>query len=350
MTTERSIASLLARPLEELVAEADGLRRARHGDGVWIRGLMEFTNRCTCDCLYCGLRASNEGLDRYSLTEEEILLSLRAAFARGLRTFVLQGGEDRAWTTERLCNLVEKIKESISAEVAVTLSCGIRSREAYGRLAASGADRYLLRFETADPTLHERLRGGISLLRRLQALSDLKEAGFEVGSGFMVGLPGETEATRMANLKLCCDLELDMVGIGPFIANPDTPLATMASGSLEETVRMTAALRLLLPEANMPATTAAGSLFRRGREAMLRAGANVLMPNVTPRDYRDRYRLYPGKDRIAQDAIQELDAIESHLRELGRWADLGRGDSPSIKRKRQRKTKAEKGESMNEKT
>lgn len=328
-TGSAEIARLLARPLEELVAEADSLRRLRHGDGVWIRGLLEFTNRCTCNCLYCGLRAANGRLGRYSLTEEEILLSVRAGFARGLGTFVLQGGEDPDWTTDRLCRLVEAVKVETEGRAAVTLSCGIKSRGDYRRLAACGADRYLLRFETADPILHERLRGGISLRRRLQALDDLREEGFELGSGFMVGLPGETEAVRVANLELCRDLALDMVGIGPFIANPDTPLAGEASGTLEATVRMTAALRLLLPDANIPATTAAGSLFSQGREAMLGAGANVLMPNVTPLAYRERYLLYPGKDTITQDGIQELEAIAAHLEELGRRADLGRGDSPS---------------------
>ncbi len=327
------IAHLLARPRERLVAEADALRAARHGDGVWIRGLLEFTNRCRCNCLYCGLRRGNDRIARYSLTEEEILRTVKTAFLRGVRTFVLQGGEDPDWTTERLCRLVEGIKGTVSTEAAVTLSCGIRSRREYRSLAESGADRYLLRFETADPVLHERLREGIPLARRLEALSDLRETGYEVGSGFMVGLPGETEDLRVANLKLCVDLDLDMVGIGPFIANPDTPLGDLSSGTLEETVRMTAACRILLPDANIPATTAAGSLAAGGREAMLAAGANVLMPNVTPLAYRERYLLYPGKDTIRRDGIQELEAIACRLQEMGRRIDLGRGDAPVFRRR-----------------
>lgn len=334
LADRQGIASLLRRSTEELVAEADGIRRRLHGEGVWIRGLLEFTNRCSCNCLYCGLRRDNGKVVRYSLDEEEILRSVEAAFARGLRTFVLQGGEDAHWSTDRLCRLVEAVNVRTSGEAALTLSCGIRSRDDYRRLADSGADRYLLRFETAHGARHARLRDGVSLKRRLQALDDLRETGFEVGSGFMVGLPQETDEDRLDNLCLSVDLELDMVGIGPFIANPDTPLAQEPSGSMEETVRMTAALRILLPRANIPATTAAGSLAEGGREAMLNAGANVLMPNITPLAYREQYLLYPGKDTISQDGIRDLDEIEARLLRLGRRADLGRGDSLAYRRRR----------------
>ena len=329
-----SIRELMALPTANLVAEADRIRTERYGDGVWIRGLMEFTNHCACNCLYCGLRRENRKIGRYSLEENVLLDAARAAFDRGIRTFVLQGGEDPLWTTDRLCAIVRAIKEQTSGEAAVTLSCGIRSPGEYRALRDAGMDRYLMRFETSDRELHECLRDGVSLERRLRALRDLREAGVEVGSGFMVGLPGETEKTRRENLELCRDLELDMIGIGPFIPNPDTPLFAAAPGTIEETVRMTAIVRIILPDANIPATTAAGSLFAEGREAMLAAGANVLMPNITPLSVRMLYLLYPGKDTIRQDGVQELDEIAGHLRALGRTMRLDRGDSRSSARRR----------------
>lgn len=322
-----TIKRLVARPLEDLVREADAVRRSRYDRKVFIRGLLEFTNRCTCDCHYCGLRNSNEKVVRYSLSEEEILDAMERGYARGLRTFVLQGGEDPQWPTDRLCRLLERVRTRLEGDFALTLSCGIKSAMDYRRLASAGADRYLLRFETSDPMLHARLRGGIPLSRRLQALADLRDAGFEVGSGFMVGLPGETPETRIANLKLCLDLGLHMVGIGPFISHPETPLAGSPCGPIEETVRMTACLRLILPNANIPATTAAGSLVEGGREWMLAAGANVLMPNITPLKYREHYLLYPGKDTITRDGFEELDSIRAHLDEDQWIMSMERGDS-----------------------
>jgi len=311
-----------------LIGQADLVRKNRYGDGVWIRGLLEFTNRCRQNCLYCGLRRDNRRVRRYSLDEEEIFASVNQGYRAGIRTFVLQGGEDPAWPASRLCRTVEDIKRR-APEAAVTLSCGIMEREDYRALASAGTDRYLLRFETCDGELHRRLRDGVSLSERLKALIDLREAGIELGSGFMVGLPGETEETSRGNLALCRDLDLDMVGIGPFIANPETPLAHCPSGSMEETVRLTAMLRLMLPDANIPATTAAGSLSLGGREAMLAAGANVLMPNITPPRYRDHYRLYPGKTRLELDHLPELDSISEALIKAGRRMDMGKGNSTS---------------------
>ncbi len=313
-----------------LIAQADAVRKSRYGDGVWIRGLLEFTNRCRQNCLYCGLRRDNAVVRRYSMDETEILKSIEKGYDMGLRTFVLQGGEDPEWGSDRLCRMVESIKKGRN-DAAVTLSCGIFSGREYRSMASAGVNRYLLRFETSDPRLHIRLRDGISLGRRLQALSELREAGIELGSGFMVGLPGENEATVQGNLALCRDLELDMVGIGPFIPNPETPLGECQPGNMDDVVRLTALLRLTLPFANIPATTAAGSLSSSGREAMLSAGANVLMPNITPEGYRGDYRLYPGKTSLSRDNLPELEAIASALREMGRHMDLGRGDSLSSK-------------------
>lgn len=321
------IENLVTRPLDELAREADSVRRSRYGDKVYIRGLLEFTNRCVCNCHYCGLRRGNTKVTRYSLSEEEIAGSVQRGFAQGIRTFVLQGGEDPQWDTDRVCRVLEVIRSRVGDSVALTLSCGIKSAEEYRRLASAGANRYLLRFETSDPLVHARLRGGISLAKRVEALHDLRSAGFEVGSGFMVGLPEETTETLVENLKLCVDLGLHMVGIGPFISHPETPLCNHPCGSMDQTVRMTACLRILLPESNIPATTAAGSLETGGRSRMLSAGANVLMPNLTPLQYRGHYLLYPGKDTITRDGLEELDTIRTHLEGQGWTMSLQRGDS-----------------------
>ena len=319
--------TLWALPLPELIARADEVRRRRVGDGVWLRGLLEFTNRCTQGCAYCGIRGSNGRAVRYSLTEDQIEATVRRGWDRGFRTFVLQGGEDPDWATDRLCRLAERLRIILGDQGALTLSCGIKSREDYRRLAEAGANRYLLRFETSDPELFSRLKPGQTLARRLEALQDLRDGGFEVGSGFLVGLPGETEETRRENLRLCASLRLHMVGIGPFLPHPDTPLAGAQPGSMEDTVRLVALLRLLLPEANIPATTAAGSRDAGGREAMLAAGANVLMPNLTPPGAREHYTLYPGKVALVRDGAEDLEELLAHLHSLGRKGLLERGDS-----------------------
>ena len=207
-----------------LVARADQVCRSVHGDAVWLRGLIEFSNHCVIDCLYCGIRRSNNKVNRYRLTEQQIVETAQTGFKHGLRSFVLQSGEDPFFTVQVLCRILEKIKILTNDEAAITLSCGIRKRAEYLALKSAGADRYLIRFETSDPQLHETLRNGISLKRRLQALYDLKELGYQTGSGYMVGLPGETEEIRINNALLCHELQLDMVGIGAFIPHPDTPL------------------------------------------------------------------------------------------------------------------------------
>ncbi len=311
-----------------LVAQADRVRKEKYGDGVWVRGLLEYTNRCSQNCLYCGLRRDNREIRRYSMDEDEILKAAEKGYRAGFRTLVLQGGEDPDWTASRLCRTVESIKSRF--DVAVTLSCGIFSGQDYRSMASAGVNRFLMRFETSDQELHRKMRDGVTLPRRIQALSDIREAGMELGSGFMVGLPGETEDIQQGNLALCRDLGLDMVGIGPFIPNPQTPLGQCSPGSMEQVVKMTALLRLTLPYANIPATTAAGSLCSNGREAMLGAGANVLMPNITPPCYRDHYQLYPGKTSLKMDHLPDLAEIDRSLRDIGRYMDMARGNSLSI--------------------
>jgi len=260
-----------------------------------------------------------------------IIDTVRAGFSAGLRTFVLQSGEDMFYSTSVLAGLVEKIKNATGGEAAITLSCGIRSKEDYLKLKIAGADRYLLRFETSDPALHAYLRSGIRLEERLRALGDLKNAGYQVGSGYMVGLPGETEEIRIGNALLCRELDLDMAGIGPFIPHPDTPLGDNAYPGLEMTIRAVALVRLLIPRAHIPATTAAGSIDPQGREKILSSGANVLMPNITPLPYRKDYALYPGKICLDEDGIKCIGCLELRAGSRGKTVIKDRGDALRVK-------------------
>jgi biotin synthase len=259
--------------LEDLVEKADNICRQNYGEKVFLRGLIEFSNYCDKDCLYCGIRNSNGKVERYRLSEDEIISAVKSGFDSGLKTFVLQSGEDDYFAVKKLCSIIEKIKNITAGKAALTLSCGIKTKNQFAELKSSGCDRYLIRFETSDENLHKYLRNGISLKRRLQALTDLKELGFEVGSGFMVGLPGETEQIRIENALLCLKFDFDMIGIGPFIPHPETPLSGSMQMPLEHAIKSVSLVRLLLPKVNIPATTAAGSLSKEGREKMLEAGA-----------------------------------------------------------------------------
>lgn len=314
-------------PREALLAQASAVCQTFYGSRVFIRGLVEFSNVCTCNCLYCGIRAGNAQAHRYRLSEEEIRRTVRDAFAAGYRSFVLQSGEDPAFPPSRLVRLVEALREDLGASWALTLSCGILSREAYRDLARAGANRYLLRFETADPALHRHLRGGFSLEDRLRALRDLREEGYEVGSGYMVGLPGETPEIFLANALLCRELDLAMVGIGPFLPHPDTPLAGTAGGTAERTLEALALVRLLLPRANIPATTALATADASGRIQAYEAGANVVMVNITPSEAKRHYLLYPDKQGIAVDGVLALETQMRELARCGRTGSLERGDS-----------------------
>lgn len=312
-----------------LFAEADRVCRLHYGNRVYLRGLVEFSNHCCLNCLYCGIRRDNADIRRYRLDIAALLVVVRQGFTAGLRTFVLQSGEDEQYDIPTLCRLVEEIKQETRGEAAVTLSCGIRSRREYRDLRRAGTDRYLLRFETSDPHLHVYLRDGIPLSRRLEALADLKELGFETGSGFMVGLPGETEETHLQNALLCGKLQLDMVGIGPFIAHPRTPLAGSPGLPLEPVLRLTALVRLLLPLANIPATTATGTLEPTGREQALAAGANVLMPNLTPVECKKDYLLYPGKICLEENGLECMGCLKDRVASIGKDLSFAVGFSKS---------------------
>ncbi|MBN2510510.1 MAG: [FeFe] hydrogenase H-cluster radical SAM maturase HydE [Spirochaetales bacterium] len=328
-TPEHAVA-LYREDTQELYRQADRVRRRVFGDRVFVRGLLEFTNVCAANCHYCGIRRDNTAVHRYRMDEEGILDVIGRGIERGMKTFVLQGGEDPEWTTARLCRFLERVRLRFGNETAITLSCGLKSPADYRDLKHSGADRYLMRFETGDPVLHQRLRNGISLKRRLKGLHDLKDAGFEVGSGYMTGLPGETEDIRIRNALLCRELELDMVGIGPFIPHPQTPLGGSPQESLSHAVRAVALVRLLLPEANIPATTAAGSLQPDGREQMLKAGANVLMPNITPVDHKKDYLLYPGKICLDESGFECVGCLSLRVKTVDQALCFDRGDSPAF--------------------
>ncbi|OQY31876.1 MAG: [FeFe] hydrogenase H-cluster radical SAM maturase HydE [Spirochaetaceae bacterium 4572_59] len=321
-------------PSEELSAMGKNVCTEVHGKDVLLRGLLEYTNYCVSNCLYCGIRRDNPNVHRYRIEEAMLLEAVQAGFDRGLRSFVIQGGEDPSYPIERVCGLIEAIKIQTRGEAAVTLSCGMRSREEYRAMAQAGASRYLLRFETSDPELHAYLRDGKTLKDRLQALEDIRAAGFQTGSGFMLGLPGETEKTRLENILLCQKLELDMVGIGPFIPHPETPLKNVEQQPIEDSIRGVALLRLALPESHIPATTAAGTLQPDGREKMIDAGANVLMPNITQTDFKKDYLLYPGKICLDESGIQCIGCLSSRLAPLDRVLSFDKGDAPRIARMR----------------
>lgn len=318
-------------PVPDLCQMARDVCEKVHGTFVYLRGLIEFTNHCTSNCLYCGIRRDNRKVHRFRMNEIQILQTIEQGLKLGFKTFVLQGGEDPCWTVDRICRLVESIKAATRNQVAVTLSCGMNSGEEYRRLVTAGADRYLLRFETSDPVLHARLRDGQTLDQRLEALENIKAAGFQVGSGFMLGLPGETPKIRLDNLLLCRSLELDMVGIGPFIPHPDTPLARERTKRFEYSLQGTALLRLALPLAHIPATTAAGSIIENGREQMIQSGANVLMPNITPGVFKRAYLLYPGKICIDETGSQSIERLEKTIPDIGRSLSFERADALKLR-------------------
>lgn len=306
-----------------LVAAADEVRRCYVGDGVHLRALLEFSNICRCHCCYCGLRADNSRLPRYRLQPEEMLSLAAKAASYGYKTVVLQSGEDSFFTAEYLSPIIKRLHEF---NLAVTLSLGERPAEDYACWAAAGADRYLLRIETTDEELYARFNLGMSWQRRAECLRSLRRLGYEVGTGCMIGLPGQTLQSLAADLLFFQALDADMVGIGPFLPHPATPMADFPPGSLQLTGRMTALVRLLLPEANIPATTASETLQPGAKLRLLQCGANVFMPNLTDGAARHNYELYPGKAGSADEAGRHADSFSAELASIGRHVASGRGD------------------------
>ncbi|MBE3581462.1 MAG: [FeFe] hydrogenase H-cluster radical SAM maturase HydE [Thermoanaerobacteraceae bacterium] len=309
---------LTAQPGEEeeaLYRQADAFRARYVGEEVHLRGVIEFSNYCRRRCHYCGLRADNHTLDRYRMAPEEILTAARRGVELGYKTIVLQSGEDPWYTAEVLAETVAAIKE---LGVAVTLCVGERPRQEYELWRRAGADRYLLKHETANPELYARLHPDMSWEKRLACLRWLKELGYQVGSGNMVGLPGQTLEDLAADILLLRELEVEMAGIGPFIPHPNTPLGDHPAGSLDLTYRVLAVTRLVVPWAHLPATTAVGTLSPIGRQMALRRGANVVMPNLTPGKYRPNYQIYPGKICINEEPDDCRHCLEGMIRSLGR--------------------------------
>lgn len=307
----------------QLFAAADGVRERYHGDGVYLRALIEFSNHCTRTCRYCGLRGANRHVRRYRMAPEEIVEAAKLAAGLGYKTVVLQSGEDGWYSRRIVADLVGAIKAE--CDVALTLCLGERPAADYAAWREAGADRYLLRIETANPHLYARLHPGMSFQSRLQCLWELKRLGYQVGCGVLVGLPGQTPRLLAEDLLFLRDLAPGMVGIGPFIPHPQTPLGHYGPGQLGTVLRMMALTRLLLPQCRLVSTTALGSIDPQGRERGLQVGADVLMPNATPRRYRADYAIYPNKICIDEEPHQCRGCIERRLGSVGRRVAAGYG-------------------------
>ena len=311
--------------IDDLFAQASCIRDEIYGRRVFMRGLIEISNHCKNDCLYCGIRRSN-ACRRYRLSPEQILDCCHTGHSLGFRTFVLQGGEDAWFTDEILCPLIETIKQRYP-DCALTLSLGERGRESFRRLREAGADRYLLRHETANADHYARLHPAeMSFEHRMQCLHDLRDLGFQVGAGFMVGSPYQTIETLQQDLQFIQDFRPEMVGIGPFIPAEGTPFENRRAGSVELTLRLLAIIRILHPHVLLPATTALGTLHPAGRERAILAGANVVMPNLSPQDTRALYSIYNNKLSTGSEAAESAADLRLRLKAIGFEVPDDRGD------------------------
>lgn len=312
---------------EYLFKQADKKRRQTYGNEIYIRGLIEVSNYCKNNCLYCGIRCSNLNVERYRLSKEEIFECAHYGYSLGFRTFVMQGGEDLHFSDKEICQVVSHIKKSYP-DCAITLSLGEKSKETYQDYFNAGADRYLLRHETATEEHYQKLHpAAMKLEKRKQCLFDLKDIGFQVGSGFMVGSPFQTTENIIADLRFLQELQPDMIGIGPFIPHIDTPFRDKAQGDLHKTLRLVAILRLLFPYSLIPSTTALGSIAENGRELGLQVGANVVMPNLSPTDVRKLYNLYNNKAFVGKEAVEGLEELKTQVESLGYKIVIKRGDA-----------------------
>ena len=319
----RNRSEALSATLRERAVRA---RKAVYGSAVFTRGLVEISSFCKNDCLYCGIRRSNGQAERYRLSPEDILVCCREGWELGFRTFVLQGGEDPFFTDEVLCPLLGQIKAEFPA-CAVTLSLGERSRESYQKLFDAGADRYLLRHETADKAHYEALHPPeLSWEHRMECLRELKEIGYQVGCGFMVGSPGQTEKELAKELKFVECFRPAMCGIGPFIPHKDTPFRNQPAGSVELSCYLLSILRLIQPNLLLPATTALGTLDPLGREKGILAGANVVMPNLSPVEVRKKYMLYDNKICTGEESAQCRGCLSARMSAIGYELVVDRGD------------------------
>ena len=309
-----------------LAERAEKIRKDIYGNAVYIRGLIEVSNICKNDCLYCGIRHSNKNCERYRLTEEEILECCDEGYEIGFRTFVLQGGEDPTFTDDFVCSVVKKIKERYP-DCAVTLSLGERSRESYQRLYDAGADRYLLRHETADSEHYSKLHpANLNLENRMECLKNLKEIGYQTGCGFMVGSPYQTTACLAKDLKFIEEFKPQMCGIGPFIPHKATVFKDEKAGTLELTLYLLSVIRLIHPPVLLPATTALGTIHPFGREMGIKRGANVVMPNLSPQSVRKKYELYNNKIHSDAESAQHKEDLAKRMAAIGYEVVTARGD------------------------
>ena len=317
----------------ELYKTADEVRKTYYGNSVYVRGLIEFTNFCKNNCYYCGIRCANRNIERYRLSKEEILLCCDEGYKLGYRTFVLQGGEDPFYTDDIICDIISSIKEKHS-DCAVTLSIGEKPRESYEKFFNAGADRYLLRHETATDSHYKKLHPeSMSLENRKKCLFDLKETGYQVGSGFMVGSPYQTTENIIQDLRFLQELSPDMIGIGPYLSHKDTPFSEFENGSFKLTLRLISVLRLMFPYALIPSTTALGTINPLGREMGIKAGANVVMPNLSPLEVRKKYELYDNKICTGEESAQCRSCLERRMASIGYEIVTDRGD---VKRQRRK--------------
>jgi biotin synthase len=314
--------------LAVLLKKADRVRKHYCGNAVHLRGIIEFSNYCRRDCLYCGLRRSNRKLRRYRLSAQEIMAAAATAQELRIPTVVLQSGEDSGFGIAALCRIVRAIRKT---GCAITLSAGELPAEDYCRLKDAGADRYLLKFETSDRRLYEKLRPGCRFADRVKCLEELRRLGYQVGSGIMVGLPGQGAQSIANDIGLFKELALDMIGIGPFIPHPDTPLSNAGEPCLEMMLKTVALTRIAVPRSHIPATTAAATIDPYGREKALRCGGNVVMPNITPQKYRRLYQIYPSKICVDEDSRNCVPCLSRRLRSIGRTIAAGKGDALRVR-------------------
>ncbi len=311
---------------EYLFELARTIQKQHFGNKIYTRGLIEFTNYCKNNCLYCGIRRDNSKADRYRLTKEEILECCKSGYELGFRTFVLQGGEDGYYTDDRLVELIRDIKREYP-DCAITMSVGERSYESYRRMFEAGADRYLLRHETANEEHYGSLHPvELSAKNRKECLYNLKKIGYQTGTGFMVGSPGQTPEHLAEDMLFIRELNPHMVGIGPFVPHHETPFAEEKGGTVELTLYMLGLLRVMLPKVLLPATTALGTIDPKGRERGILAGANVVMPNLSPTSVRKKYELYDNKICTGDEAAECRNCLNGRMESIGYQLTVDRGD------------------------
>ncbi|WP_193725985.1 [FeFe] hydrogenase H-cluster radical SAM maturase HydE [Anaerosacchariphilus polymeriproducens] len=309
-----------------LFERAREIRNRYYGNEIYVRGLIEFTNYCKNDCFYCGIRKSNQDAIRYRLSLEEIMECCATGYALGFRTFVLQGGEDPYYSKNRMVEIISTIRKQYE-DCAITLSIGEKDYDEYKAYYQAGADRYLLRHETADETHYQSLHPqSLSLENRKKCLWDLKEIGFQVGTGFMIGSPNQTSQSLARDMMFISELKPHMIGIGPFISHHKTPFSDEINGTLEETLYFIGLLRLLRPGCLIPATTALGTIDPRGREKGIQAGANVVMPNLSPVSVRKKYDLYDNKICTGDEAAECRNCLTQRMQNIGHQIVISRGD------------------------